>query len=113
MVATWTPVAMGLAAVLSDEDPHDIGTTAAEGIATDASRHDHIHKLGADCVGGANIADDAVNAEHIGALTGLLDFNGQEAQNIVIHKAATPPTAALGKVYYDTDDNKLYVCTAI
>lgn len=46
-------------ATLSNEDPHDIGTTAAEGVATDAARHDHVHVLGAGCVDGETLKNTA------------------------------------------------------
>lgn len=114
MVDTWTKVAQGTPALLSDEDPHAVGTVAAEGVATDASRHDHVHVLGADCVGAANIADDAIGSEHIETLDAALDCGQQELQNMLFHKASTPPSpAVVGQMYYDTDDNQLYVCTEV
>jgi len=114
MVDTWTKVAQGTPALLSDSNPADIGTTAAEGVGTAASRDDHVHVLGADCVGAANIADDAVGSEHIETLDAALDCGKQQLQNMVFHKSATPPSpAVVGQMYYDTDENQLYVCTAI
>jgi hypothetical protein len=111
---TWTKVAQGAVALLSDNDPADVGTVAAEGVGTAASRDDHVHILGENCVGATNIADDAVGSEHIETLDAALDCGKQQLQNLVIHKSSTPPSpAALGQLYYDTDDNQLYVCTAI
>lgn len=47
---TGAGVTDGMAtASMSDADPADVGTTAA-GVATDASRADHVHALGADAV---------------------------------------------------------------
>jgi hypothetical protein len=47
MVATWKKLAFAdEVAIVSDEVAHDIGTTAGAGVATDASRHDHVHRLG-------------------------------------------------------------------
>ena len=145
MVATWKKLAyFDEVATLSDDDPHDIGTVAAEGVATDASRHDHVHiigdgavntaaklasdvvetlkikdlnvttgKLAADAVTADKLGDDAVGSEHIEPLSAALDVNGQQLQDAVIHQAATPPTAVKGKPYYDTDDDHVYVCTAV
>jgi hypothetical protein len=70
-------------------------------------------KLAADAVTADKIADDAVGSEHIEPLSAALEVNGQELQNAVIHQAATPPTAVKGKPYYDTDDDHVYVCTAV
>lgn len=114
MVDTWTKVAQGTIATLSDATPEAIGTVAAAGDGTAASRDDHVHVLGADCVGGANIADDAVGSEHIEALSAALDCGKQELQNMLFHKSSTPPSpAVVGQIYYDTDDNQLYVCTSV
>ena len=84
MAVTWKKLAyLDEVATLSDEDPHDIGTVAAEGVAMDASRHDHVHRLGngavdvaavlaSDVVDGTKIADDAVGSEHIEPLSAKL-----------------------------------------
>lgn len=114
MVDTWTKVAQGTIATLSDATPEAIGTVAAAGDGTAASRDDHVHILGADCVGAANIADDAVGSEHIETLSAALDCGKQELQNMLFHKSSTPPSpAVVGQIYYDTDDNQLYVCTSV
>lgn len=114
MVDTWTKVVQGTAAVLSDNHPAAVGTVAAEGSGVAASRDDHVHILGADCVSGANIADDAVGSEHIEALSAALDCGKQELQNMLFHKASSPPSpAVVGQMYYDNEDNQLYVCTSI
>lgn len=91
MVDTWTKVAQGTIATLSDATPEAIGTVAAAGDGTAASRDDHVHILGADCVGAANIADDAVGSEHIETLSAALDCGKQELQNMLFHKSSTPP----------------------
>jgi hypothetical protein len=114
MVDTWTKVAQGTIATLSNATPEAIGTVAAAGDGTAASRDDHVHILGADCVGAGNIADDAVGSEHIETLSAALDCGKQELQNMLFHKSSTPPSpAVVGQMYYDTDDNQLYVCTAV
>ena len=115
MVDTWTKVSQGDVAVLATvETPEAVGTAAAIGDGTKAARDDHVHVLGSDCVGAANIADDAVGSEHIETLSAALDCGKQELQNMVVHKSASPPSpAAVGQLYYDTDDNQLYVCTGV
>ncbi|MCJ7431246.1 hypothetical protein MUO83_08575 [Candidatus Bathyarchaeota archaeon] len=126
MVATWKKLAFAdEVATLSAEVAHDIGTTASAGVATDASRHDHVHRLGngavdvaavlaADVVDGTKIADDAVGSEHIEPLSAKLECNGQQLENAVLeNNAADPTTPVLGKIYFKTGDTHPYVCTAI
>ncbi|MFZ1038498.1 MAG: hypothetical protein WAN53_01285 [Candidatus Bathyarchaeia archaeon] len=126
MVATWKKLAFtDEVATLSAEVAHDIGTTASAGVATDASRHDHVHRLGngavdvaavlaADVVDGTKIADDAVGSEHIEPLSAKLECNGQQLENAVLeNNAADPTTPVLGKIYFKTGDTHPYVCTAI
>lgn len=126
MVATWKKLAFtDEVATLSAEVAHDIGTTASAGVATDASKHDHIHRLGngavdvaavlaADVVDGTKIADDAVGSEHIEPLSAKLECNGQQLENAVLeNNAADPTTPVLGKIYFKTGDTHPYVCTAI
>jgi hypothetical protein len=62
MVATWKKLAFtDEVATLSDQTAHDIGTTASAGVATDASRHDHVHRLGNGAVDvAAVLATDVV-----------------------------------------------------
>jgi len=62
MVATWKKLAFtDEVAIVSDEVAHDIGTVAGAGVATDASRHDHAHRLGNGAVDvAAVLATDVV-----------------------------------------------------
>jgi hypothetical protein len=62
MVATWKKLAyIDEVAIVSDELAHDIGTTASAGVATDASRHDHVHIIGDGAVNtAAKLATDVV-----------------------------------------------------
>jgi hypothetical protein len=62
MVATWKKLAFtDEVATLSDALAHDIGTTASAGVATDASRHDHVHIIGDGAVNtAAKLATDVV-----------------------------------------------------
>jgi hypothetical protein len=126
MVATWKKLAFyDEVAIISSEVAHDVGTTASAGVATDASRHDHVHRLGngavdvaavlaADVVDGTKIADDAVGSEHIEPLSAKLEVNGQQLENAVLeNNAADPTTPVLGKIYFKTGDLHPYICTAI
>jgi len=126
MAVTWKKLAyLDEVAVLSDQVAHDVGTVAGAGVATDAARHDHVHRLGngavdvaavlaADVVDGTKIADDAVGSEHIEPLSAKLECNGQQLENAVLeNNAADPTTPVLGKIYFKTGDTHPYVCTAI
>lgn len=131
-MVTWKQLAyVDEVAALSTETAHDIGTTAGAGSAGDASKHDHVHALGAACVdnatiantagvlsvkadgiGAAQIADDAVGSEHIEALSAALDFNGQIATSLVIMQSSEAPAVpVVGKIYQDAEDQKTYICT--
>ena len=133
MAVVWKEIAYASeVASLSEETAHDIGTTAAQGVATDASRHDHIHVLGAGCVDdstiantagvlsvkadgitAAQIADDAVGSEHIEALSAALDFAGNIATDMVLHTSNDAPTTpVVGKVWFEGDTTKTYICTS-
>ena len=114
MADTWIVLAQGSPAILSDDHPADIGTTAAEGVGLTASRDDHVHILGADCVDGTHVADDAIGSEHIEALSAALDCGQQQLTNVVLHKSATDPTTpVVGQVYYNTGDNQIYLRIAV
>jgi hypothetical protein len=133
MAVVWKELAYAAdVATLSSETAHDIGTTAAEGAATDASRHDHVHALGsstvdnstialtagvlsvkADGITAAQIADDAVGSEHIEALSAALDFAGNIATDLVLHTSNDAPTTpVVGKLWFEGDTTKTYICTS-
>ena len=125
MAITWKELAYkDDVAVLTSDAPADIGTTAAVGNGTTAARSNHVHDLGADCVdnsdkiaddviGAEHIKDDAVGSEHIEQLSAALDFGGQQATDMVVMQSSNAPaTAVVGKIYQDSDDQKLYICTS-
>ena len=78
-------------AVLTSTAPEPVdGTAEAVGTSGEAARADHVHALG--------------------PLVANLDFAKHEAQAMVIHQsAAAPGTPSQGQIYYDTDDDHLYV----
>jgi len=107
----------GDAAELSTEVAHAVGTTASAGVATDASKHDHVHVLGAGCINAANlfgtgvvdaaaIASNAVAASEIDETATDIAF-----AQIVLTPAAAGTGTVEGTMYYDSDDDHLYVYT--
>jgi len=118
VVTTWKKLAFSdEVASLSDEDPHNVGTTAAEGVAIDASRHDHVHILGNGSVNAAAIiANDVVGSEHIEALSADLDFAKNEATSLCLdNQTSNPATPALGQIYFHAGAAELhpYICTVV
>lgn len=51
--------------------------------------------------------------DDIGVPDAAVDINGQQLTDAVAHNSAATPDPVLGKYYYDTDDDHLYVCTVI
>jgi hypothetical protein len=108
-------------AALGDTAPQIVQVqTASGGVGATASRIDHKHDLSVgspvalDGNAGDGTGTAAARNDHkhaLGPLAVLLDFNKKEAQNLVFHNAATITTPVKGQVYYDTDDDHLYVCT--
>jgi len=112
---------------------------AAEGSAHSFARSDHAHQIQASIaddhiltVDDADAADDqicvftatgvegwaaatvaaAMALDDIGVPDAAVDFNGQQAEDMVLHTSAdVPETPVLGKIYYDTD-TYVYVCTS-
>lgn len=115
MAVTWKALAYAAdVASLSDSSPASVGTALAAGSGASASRYDHVHDLGADCIDSDTlIADDVIGSEHIEQLSADLDFGGNEATDMCFHNSASnPSTAVLGKVYFKTGDTSVYVCTS-
>jgi hypothetical protein len=130
-LVTWKELAYkDDVASLTDQAAHDIGTTASQGVATDAARHDHVHILGSGTVDNATIelnanalrikADGVTSAKiAAGAVTtakmtidGNLAFGGYQATDLVLQQKSTAPTTpVVGKIYMDSDDQKTYICT--
>jgi hypothetical protein len=114
MADAWVKLALGEGAIVSSDEPVAVdASTASAGNDPNASRDDHVHVLGADCVTGDEIADDAVGSEHIEALSAALDCGQQELQYAVLHNAAeAPATPAVGQVYFNTGDSSVYLRVA-
>ena len=107
----------GDAAELSAETAHDIGTTASAGVATDASKHDHVHVVGTGAINNANmfgagvvdaaaIASNAVAASEIDETAMDIAFS----QVILTPKASATGTTE-GTIFYDSDDDHAYLYT--
>jgi hypothetical protein len=122
----------GVAANASrDDHKHDVLTAAptgavaesassTEGTGTALVRSDHIHAAPATWAPTAHEAShknggtDEILLHEFGEPTSAVPFDGQQATNFVIeNSAATLSPAVLGKIYYDTDDDSVYVCTSI
>lgn len=105
----------GDAAVLSDEDAHDIGTTAAEGVATDASRHDHVHVIGSGAINNANMfGTGVVDAAALGSNCVAASEIDETATDIafaqiVLSTTDTPTGTTAGTLYFDTSEGHLKV----
>ena len=87
MAATWKKLAFtDEVAIVSDETAHDVGTVAAAGVATDASRHDHVHRLGNGAVDvAAVLATDVVETlkiKDLNVTTGKLAADAVTADKI-------------------------------
>ncbi len=128
MAVTWKQIPYAdEVAVLSSNNPANVNAAAAApGTGTAASKDDHKHSIdvgasgvivaitGAAADGGAS--NSVARADHrhaLGPLVANLSFAGFQATDLVVHSSAAPPTTPVqGKVYYDTDDLHLYVCTS-
>jgi len=120
MAAGWKKILLeGDAAAPSDEDPHDIGTTAAEGVAADCSRHDHVHVIGAGAINAANmLANDIVEAaalddDGVFTIGRLIVAGADPLSEILLTPKSTCATPAVGIIYFDTEDDhpKVYVAS--
>lgn len=113
----WAEVARGSGGVatLTSSPPADVSTAAAVGTAGDAARADHVHdtaegfidlstKFAAGVVDKAAIGADAVGNAEIDDSDTAIAFN----QIILTPKVAGDGTAE-GTIFYDSDDNHLYV----
>jgi len=123
MAVTWKKLAyLDEVATLSDETAHDIGTTATAGIATDAARHDHVHRLGngsvdaaailaSNVVETAKIKDANVTTAKLN-IDANLNMNKKELTAAALDNQATDPaTPVLGQLYFKTGDTHPYICT--
>ena len=57
---------------------------------------------------------DEILLHEFGEPTGAVDFNGQQAQHLIVHtvaNAAARPTAVIGKICWQTDTLAIYACT--
>ena len=134
MVATWKEIAFeDDVAVLSTEVGHDVGILASAGTGGDASKHDHVHVLGASVVDDSSIqvASGVLSIKNLGVATAHFpdggvhpsdigihanrSFAGHQATDLVVHQATigVPPTAVVGKWFQDSSTKKFYVCTAL
>lgn len=92
-------------------DDHLVTVNAADVAANDMARFTATGGL--DGMTYAELAA-AMALDDIGDPDAAVGFAGQQATDFVVENSMTPPaTAVLGKVYFDTDDTSIYVCTAV
>lgn len=107
----------GDAAVMSDGNPAQIGTVLSAGVVASGSREDHVHTIGTGAINNSNLfaasvvdnaamADDAIKAAEIDAT----------ATDITLAQVVLTPTASgtgttEGTIFYDSEDDHLYVYT--
>jgi len=121
-MAGWKKVAFydEVATLTDTVTPSDVSTSASIGTSTEAARADHTHKIGAGAINASNlfaagvvdnaaIGDSQVTTSKIN-IDGNLNFNQKEALNLAFHTTTLPDgTPVTGQVYFDTDDNHIYV----
>lgn len=96
MVDTWKEFAfVGEVAALGTATPAACdGTAASAGSGSTASKVDHIHALG--------------------PLAANLDCNQKQMTDMCLHRSSSAPSpAVVGQIYQDSDDGKVYICTAV
>ena len=135
----WIEISRGTggAAVLTDAAPADVGTTAAVGAGSLAARENHVHdtasgfidnvnKFAASVVDNAAMADNAIaNAELADNAVDTAELNtnsvgfdaidtADEAilfSQIILNPKTTGSGTTEGTLFYDSDDDHLYVFT--
>jgi len=123
MAVTWKEIAYkDDVATLSDTAPSDIGTSAAAGNGTAAARYNHVHALGSGTVDGSTvelnsgairIKDGGVTSAKLASWSANRNCAGYQALDLVVHQSSSAPeTPVVGKLWQDSDDQKLYICTS-
>lgn len=116
----WAEVARGAGgvAVLTSGAPSDVGTTAAVGSSSEASREDHVHGTAAGFIDNANkfaagvVDKDAIGADAVGNAE-IDDSDTAIAFNqIILTPKATGDGTAEGTLFYDSDDDHPYIYQA-
>ncbi len=88
-MATWKKLAYAdEVATLSDSNPSDIGTAASPGVASDASRHDHVHKIGTGAINSSGMFGSGV-VDNAAIGTGAVDSDELAASAVIEAKIAT------------------------
>jgi len=112
----WVEVSRGSGgASLSDTTALATSTAAAAGSGTSASRDDHVHDIGVGSIDAANLfASGVVDATAIAAnAVGNSEVDNSATDiafaQIILTATASGTGTTTGTVYYDSDDNHLYV----
>lgn len=112
----WTKVLLsGDAAELGTASPQAVATAASAGSATSASKEDHAHDIGVGAIDASNLFAASVvdNAAMADDAIGAAEIDGT-ATNIAFAQIILTPTASgagttEGSLFYDSDDDHLYV----
>jgi len=127
MTTTWKKLAfLDEVALLTDQVAHDVGTTAGVGVATDAARHDHVHRLGngsvdiaavlaSDVVETLKIKDANVTTAKI-SIDANLNMNKKQLTAAALdNQTSDPATPVLGQIYFHSGAGELhpYICTVV
>lgn len=118
----------GDAAVLSDANPDQIGTSLSSGTSTLASRDDHVHTIATGAINASNMfASTVVDSAAIeaGAVTpselqdtgkftmAQITLSGDATDGAMLVTPQSQPTSTVeGIVYYDSTEDHLYVYVA-
>jgi hypothetical protein len=127
MAVTWKKLAFyDEVALVSSEVAHDVGTTASAGVATDAARHDHVHRLANGSVDvAAVLASDVVETLKIKdanvttaklSIDANLNMNKKQLTAAALdNQTSNPATPVLGQIYFHAGAGELhpYICTVI
>lgn len=101
-------------ATLSDSNPEDvIVQSASPGSGTQAARIDHKHNLGAHATAHKSGGGDEIKLNEFAIPDGTINVNSQMLTNARLEAAASySGTPADGGIFFDTDDDHVYVYVA-
>ena len=122
-MATWKKVAFEDDAILESylATTGDLITASAAStpaLVAIAGHDTHVLNVATDTPDWVDPSGFAVGAHTLNDHTApdaAMDFDGQQAKDLQVQNEASPPSAAVGKWYFDTTggDLHLYLCSAI
>jgi len=123
MAVTWKQIAfLDDVASLTSDAPADTAASAAAGNGTTAARSNHVHAIDSGSVDGSTIElnsgalrvkDAGITSAKLASLSANRECAGYQLLNAVVHQSSSAPaTPVVGKLWQDSDDQKLYICTS-